>query len=86
MVPGVIAKHFEVTFRGRIGPARGDLKSIKLFNRVIQWEDKGLVYEADQRHADMIIKMIGLTQDSKPLSSPGEKSDPETMSEPLRSY
>jgi hypothetical protein len=33
---GVISKRFEVKFRGRIGPAKEDDKSIRLLNRVIE--------------------------------------------------
>ena len=80
---GMITGRFEVTFRGRIGSDNKDSTKIKLLNRVIQWEDKGIVYEADQKHADMIIKLIGLTQKFKSLSFPSSKTDFDGTSELL---
>ena len=69
-----IQTEFEVTFRGRIGPSPKDTKSIKLLNRVIEWNDEGISYEADQRHTDMIIGMLGYkVGESKSLKVPGEK-------------
>ena len=71
---GVIQKTFEVTFRGRIGPGPKDSKSIKLLNRVIEWNEKGITYEADQRHSDMIVTMLGYKLgESKSVKVPGEK-------------
>ena len=46
-----IVERVEVKFRGRIGPAKHDDKSIRLLNRVICWADSGIRYEAAQRHS-----------------------------------
>ena len=50
-------------------------------NRVVTWKSHGIEYEADQRHADIIIESLGL-KGKKSLASPGvrtadEKDDPE---------
>ena len=37
-----ISKRFEVKFRGRIGPDVGDDKSIRILNRVITWDVRGI--------------------------------------------
>ena len=68
-----MAKKFEVKFRGRIGPEQGDEKAIRLLNRVFQWTPEGIIVEADQRHAELIVKDLGLKSDSKGLSTPGVK-------------
>ena len=51
-----IQSRFEVKVRGRLGPEDNDDKSIRVLNRVITWKKDGLHNEADQRHAEIIIK------------------------------
>ena len=70
-----ISKRFEVKFRGRLGPGDKDDKSIRILNRVITWSDDGIEYEADQRHAELIIRHLGLKSDSKPVGSPSTKTN-----------
>ena len=60
-----ISERYEVKFRGRIGPTEEDDRSIRILNRVVSWKLKGIEYEADQRHAEIIIKELGLQGDSK---------------------
>ena len=70
-----IGKVFEVKFRGRIGPDVEDEKHIRILNRVVQWTDEGLEYEADQRHAEIIVNKLGLEMNSKGVSTPGCKRE-----------
>ena len=37
--------------QSRIGPMPGDKKAVRILNRVLQWTDSGLEWEADQRHS-----------------------------------
>ena len=53
-------------------------KSIRVFNRVLPWTKDGIQYEADQRHADIVVEELGL-KDSKPVSTPGSKGDVDRM-------
>lgn len=62
---GRIEATFEVKLRGRRGPDPGDCKSIRILNRIVSWTDNGIQYEADQRHEELIIKMMGLDQTCK---------------------
>ena len=42
------------------------------YNRIVEWTDEGIRYEADQRHAEIIIRELGLRKGkSTSLSSPG---------------
>ena len=68
-----ISTRFEVKFRGRLGPGRQDDKSIRVLNRVITWTNSGLLYEADQRHAELIVQQLRLSHHSKPVSTPSVK-------------
>ena len=71
---------YEVSIGGRLGPDDGDDKSVRILNRVIEWTDKGISYEADQRHAEIIIKQLEVN-DMKPLSVPGSKAKPKECSD-----
>ena len=55
-----------------LGPSDHHDKELRILNRVIAWDEVGLRYEADQRHADLLIKDLGLTE-AKPVSTPGTK-------------
>ena len=56
-----------------MGPGEKDQKSMRILNRVIEWTDVGISYEADQRHAEIIVKQLGLEKESRSLSTPGVK-------------
>ena len=67
-------KRFDIKKRGRLGPERKDMKAIRILNRVITWTEEGITYEADQRHAEIIIRNMRLEQDNaKSVVTPGEK-------------
>ena len=70
-----LSKKFELKFRGRIGPDINDDKSIRILNRVVTWTTKGINYEADQRHVEIIIKQLSLDSTSKPVVTPGIKAE-----------
>ena len=61
-----------------LGPGNKHEKTIRVLNRVLPWTRDGIQYEADQRHADLVIEELGL-KDSKPVSTPGSKEDVERM-------
>ncbi len=68
-----IAERFEVKFRGRIGPATTDEKSIRILNRILTWTEDGIEYEADQRHAEIVAKAC--EGNKRNISTPGEKEE-----------
>ncbi len=47
-----------------------------MLNRVIRWTPEGITYEADQRHAELIVQDLGLTG-AKSVTTPGSKDDNE---------
>ena len=85
-----IAKRFEVKFRGRLGPAGTDEKSIRILNRVVTWTTEGIEYEADQRHAEIIVEHLGLSGNSKSVGTPsakrGNENDTALSSEEATAY
>ena len=71
---------FEVTC-SILGPDSGQAQEVKILNRIIRWEKGGIAYEADQRHAELVIRELGL-QNAKPVSTPGTKEDTAAGSAP----
>ena len=50
-----------------------DKKREGILNRIITWcGNEGVQYEADQRHAEILIESLGITE-AKPVSTPGIK-------------
>ena len=52
-----------------LGPEDGLKQEIRVLNRVLRWMDDGLEYEPDQRHAELIIRDLGM-DGAKPVSTP----------------
>jgi hypothetical protein len=62
-------KPFLMKVVGTLGPDKGDQQEIRVLNRVIRWTATGITYEADPRHAEIIV--AGLLGGSRPVSTPG---------------
>merc|ERR1711873_42778 len=77
-----ISSHFEVKFRGRLGPEGADDKAIRILNRVVTWTCDGSEHEADQRHAEIILQHLGLSDSSKAVGTPSIRTNKED-DEPL---
>ena len=72
----------EVKFRGRLGEGETQGSSICILNRIFEWiEGKGIWYESDPRHAEIIIRDLGLKEGSKSLSTPGSREGNEFTGE-----
>ena len=86
----MMSSKYEIKLRGRLGPEPGDQKSIRILNRVIEWTNLGLCYEADQRHAEIILRELGLSGQSKPVSTPSvpteKPNDEELPPEKAKQY
>ena len=61
---------FEGKVKGRLVKSEDELR---LLNRVVRRTEDGYEWEADQRHAELLIAGLGLAPDSKPLTNPGRK-------------
>ena len=70
---GVLTQTFEIKIRGRLGPEKQDDKHMRILNRCVEWGPRGLKYEADPRHAEIIIRELGLEKSSSVISTPGAK-------------
>ena len=69
-----LATRFEIKRRGLIGEFDGCIREIRILNRILRLTEFGLRYEADPRHAEMLVKALGLSSASSVLT-PGVKEN-----------
>jgi hypothetical protein len=88
-------KRFLLKELGRLGGSVGELKELRVLNRVIRWTREGLKYEADPRHAEIIVRGVAGAEKalsapgtaSKEFEAPGDESDlPEKVARLFRSF
>ena len=65
---GIFEAKFEIS-TNTIGHEPQDEKQLKVLNRIITVEEHGYTYEPDARHAEVIIRDLGL-RDAKSVSTP----------------
>ena len=55
--------------RGILGPpnVEGATQQARHLNRIVSWTPQGIEWESDPRHADIVVKTLGVT---KPVNSP----------------
>ena len=59
-VAEVFQNKYKTKVRGVLGPGLHDMKAITILNRIVEWTDARIQYEADPRHVDLIIEELGL--------------------------
>ena len=58
-----------------LGPHDNNVRELNILNRIIAWNPaKGIVYEADPRHVEIVVEQLGL-KEAKPVSTPGTKEE-----------
>ncbi len=55
-----------------MGPGPRHEKQVRILNRIITWSEDGILYEADQRHAELLIRALDV---SKAVTTPGTRDD-----------
>ena len=48
-----------------------EIQETRVLNRTIRWTPRGWEYEADQRHAELIVRGMGM-ENAKSVKTPGE--------------
>jgi hypothetical protein len=78
LVTEALQKVWLVKVRATLGPEQTDDKEVSILNRVIRWTEDALLYEADPRHVEKLLKEAGL-ENCNALNTPGvkEPSNPE---------
>ena len=66
-----------------LGPTPGvHQQEIRVLNRILRWTKEGIVYEPDQRHAEIVVRELGL-ENAKPVSTPGCRDDAKCAGPPM---
>lgn len=65
-------KCFDCELRGRLGSDPEDMKEVKILNRILRVTDRGLSYEADPRHGELLARALGLESCGR-QGTPGSK-------------
>jgi hypothetical protein len=82
-IQSAVALKFEIKVRGRLGDGPGDVQEMRILNRVVQWGTHGITYEADQRHAELIIQQFNLVAANSVVAAGEKDRTPEGWSQPL---
>ena len=53
---------------------KSDVREVKILNKIVRWTDRGIELEADPRHAEIVIRELGL-EGSTPSKIPGVKAE-----------
>ena len=61
-ISAALRKVWYVKVRAMLGPEPGDDKEISILNRVVRWCDDNLLYEADPRHVEKLLRDAGLEE------------------------
>ena len=63
------------------GPGRGQQREVRVLNRVIRWSKHGILYEANQRHAEIFVRDLGL-ESAKAAPTAGTREEQNAASVP----
>ena len=72
---GKVQEKFECT-GDVLGPDEGQKKEVRYLNRILRWTDRGIEYEADDKHVNNILRELGMLECSSAIT-PGVKEDDE---------
>ena len=72
----VLESKYIVKMRGLLGPERSDDKVADVLNRVVEWKQDELWYEADPRHVEKMLSDMGMS-DCNAGTLPGAKRQSE---------
>ena len=76
-----LKNHFEMKTEV-LGPdsESGEVEEVRFLNSILSWTEKGISWKADPRHAEMVVKQLGL-EGARSAATPGVKEDNKTMAD-----
>jgi hypothetical protein len=77
----LMRRWYDIKVRGILGGEPGDDEELTILNRRISWRNGVIEYEADSKHAETIVKEMGLDKNSKGLDAPIERESSEDAAE-----
>ena len=70
-VKAMLLDAYKITYEV-LGPGDGEVREVRILNRIIRWTDAGIKMEADPRHAEKVIAHYDL-DDARATKMPGVK-------------
>ena len=70
-----MAKLFDIKLRAILGDEPNDQKEVVILGRVVRWGERGIEYEADPKHRQLVLEGFGLNDESKSLTVNGHRED-----------
>ena len=67
-----------------LGPGRGQQREVRVLNRVVRWSKHGILYEADQSHAEIVVRDLRL-ESAKSAPTAGTREEQKAASVPATS-
>ena len=67
-----IQAHFEIKIRGIMGSGKDDVKEMRILNRIVRRTHEGFFWEADPRHAELLIRELELDK-CQVVKTPGTR-------------
>ncbi len=61
---------WDIKVRAVMGDEAGDDKEATILNRTVRWTNEGVEWEADPKHAKIIMEEMGIEEESKGVRSP----------------
>ena len=77
-VEKAMVRAFECKVDGRLGGGPNDKKEVRVLNRVMTWSKQGVTWEADPRHAEALIRDMGVASENT-VVTPGVKQSQEEL-------
>ena len=75
-----LESHYELRKGGRISPGPQDAKDGRVLNRIIQWTNAGIEYDADPRQVEKLVESLDL-EGANSVVTPGVKPLREQLDE-----
>ncbi len=66
-------RRMKAKFKARLKSRRPG--AVRILSRIVTVTSRGLDYEADQRHEEILMKDMGIDEGSKGVTTPGSKSE-----------
>jgi hypothetical protein len=70
-IEGLMKTWYEVKVKARLGGGASDDKEVNILGRLVRWTEEGWEYQADPKHRQIILEQLGLSEESKGLSTNG---------------
>ena len=51
-----IMKVYAIDFKARLGPEKGDQKSVRLLNRIVEWTPEGINIEGPMKEINVMLR------------------------------